>query len=83
MNYSNYFNPEVETLSEEGLRAIQLERLQKTVRHCMNSPFYQKKFQELGISPEDIKTLDDISKLPLPRKKTCVRTILSDWPARL
>ncbi len=69
MNYSNYFNPEVETLSEEGLRAIQLERLQKTVHHCMNSPFYQKKFQELGVSPEDIKTLDDISKLPFTSKE--------------
>ena len=69
MNYSNYFNPEVETLSEEGLRAIQLERLQKTVRHCMNSPFYQKKFQELSVSPEDIKTLDDISKLPFTSKE--------------
>ena len=69
MNYSNYFNPEVETLSEEGLRALQLERLQKTVRHCMNSPFYQKKFQELGVSPEDIKTLDDISKLPFTSKE--------------
>lgn len=69
MNYSNYFNPEVETLSEEGLRAIQLERLQKTVRHCMNSPFYQKKFQELSLSPEDIKTLDDISKLPFTSKE--------------
>lgn len=69
MNYSNYFNPEVETLSEEGLRTIQLERLQKTVRHCMNSPFYQKKFQELSVSPEDIKTLDDISKLPFTSKE--------------
>ena len=69
MNYSNYFNPEVETLSEEGLRAIQLERLQKTVRQCMNSPFYQKKFQELSVSPEDIKTLADISKLPFTSKE--------------
>ncbi len=69
MSYSDYFNPEVETLSVEGLKALQLERLQKTVRHCMNSPFYQKKFQELGITPEDIKTLDDVQKLPFTSKE--------------
>jgi len=69
MIYSDYFNPEVETLSVEGLKALQLERLQKTVRHCMNSPFYQKKFQKLGIKPEDIKTLDDVQKLPFTSKE--------------
>ena len=69
MNYSDYFNPEVETMSEDRLKALQLERLQKTVHHCMNSPFYQKKFQELGITPEDIKTLDDVQKLPFTSKE--------------
>ena len=69
MNYSDYFNPEVETMSEEGLRALQLERLKKTVKHCMNSPFYQQKFQELGITPDDIKTLDDVTKLPFTSKE--------------
>ena len=69
MSYSDYFNPEVETLSVEGLKVLQLERLQKTLRHCMNSPFYQKKFQELGITPEDIKTLDDVQKLPFTSKE--------------
>ncbi|MCR4766119.1 MAG: phenylacetate--CoA ligase [Bacteroidaceae bacterium] len=69
MTYSEYFNPEIETLSEEGMKALQLERLQKTVRHCMNSPFYQQKFKELGVSPEDIKTLDDLNKLPFTSKE--------------
>ena len=39
MEYSPYFNPELETMTQEQLKALQLERLQKTVRHCMNSPF--------------------------------------------
>ena len=69
MNYSDYFNPEVETMSVDDLKALQLERLQKTVRHCMNSPFYQQKFQELGITPDDIKTLDDVQKLPFTSKE--------------
>ena len=64
MNYSNYFNPELETMSRSELEALQLERLQKTVNHCMNSPFYQNKFKELGITPDDNKTLDDVRKLP-------------------
>ena len=69
MNYSNYFNPELETMSRSELEALQLERLQKTVNHCMNSPFYQNKFKELGITPDDIKTLDDIRKLPFTTKE--------------
>lgn len=56
-------------MSRDELAALQLERLQKTVRHCMNSPFYRKKFDELGLSPEDIKSLDDVSKLPVTDKQ--------------
>ncbi len=69
MNYSNYFNPELETMSRSELEALQLERLQKTVKHCMNAEFYQKRFKELGITPDDIKTLDDVRKLPFTTKE--------------
>ena len=47
---------------------MQLTRLQDTVRHCMNAPFYQEKFAELGITPDDIRTLDDVRKLPFTTK---------------
>jgi len=56
-------------MSREQLEQLQLERLKKTVNHCMNAPFYQKKFQELGITPADIKTLDDVRKLPFTTKE--------------
>jgi len=69
IQYSPYFNPELETMSREQLEALQLERLQKTVRHCMNAEFYQKRFAELGITPDDIKTLDDVRKLPFTTKE--------------
>ena len=69
MPYSPYFNPEYETLTRPELEALQLQRLQQTVRHCMNAPFYQKKFKELGITPDDIKSLDDVSKLPFTSKE--------------
>ena len=68
-SYSPYFNPEVETMSREQLEQLQLERLKKTVNHCMNAPFYQKRFQKLGITPADIKTLDDVRKLPFTTKE--------------
>ena len=69
MPYSPYFNPEYETLTRPELEALQLQRLQQTVRHCMNAPFYQNKFKELGITPDDIKSLDDVSKLPFTSKE--------------
>ena len=68
MNYSPFLHPELETMPREELRQLQLERLQKTVRHCMNAPFYRERFAELGITPEDIKTLDDVRKLPFTTK---------------
>ncbi len=64
-----YFNPEVETLSIEGIRDLQLKRLKETVAHCMNSPFYKKRFDEIGLKVEDIKSLDDIRKIPFTTKQ--------------
>lgn len=68
-NKSPYFNPEREALTREGIEALQLERLQATVKHCMNSPFYKKRFEEMGLKPEDIKSLDDVRKLPFTTKQ--------------
>ena len=69
MEQSNFFNPEFETMSREQIEALQLERLQKTVRHCMNSPFYKKRFEEIGLKPEDIKSLADLRKIPFTTKQ--------------
>ena len=69
MSYSPYFEPELETMSRDQLENLQLERLQKTVRHCMNAEFYRERFKELGIKPEDIRTLDDVQKLPFTTKE--------------
>lgn len=64
-----YFNEEVETLSHEEIKALQLQRLQATVRHCMNSPFYKARFEEIGLKPEDIQSLDDLRKIPFTTKQ--------------
>ena len=56
-------------LTEDKLRKIQLEGLKWTVGHVYNhSPFYRKKLDSAGIRPEDIRSLDDIQRLPLTDK---------------
>ena len=70
MNYeSKYLHPEVETMSRAEIEKLQLERLQATVAHCMNSPFYKARFEKEGLKPEDIKTLDDLRKIPFTTKQ--------------
>ena len=56
-------------MSRPELEQLQLERLKKTVDHCMNAEFYRKKFAELGITPDDIKSLDDVRRLPFTSKE--------------
>ena len=66
---SPYLHPKYECMSRQEIEALQLERLQATVKHCMNSPFYKKRFEEIGIKPEDIKSLDDLQKIPFTTKQ--------------
>ncbi|HIT18416.1 MAG TPA: phenylacetate--CoA ligase [Candidatus Fimivivens faecavium] len=52
------------------IRALQSYRLSRTVRRVYeNVPFYRKKFDELGIKPDDIKSVDDLPKLPFTYKQ--------------
>lgn len=63
------FQPEIECASADEIMAIQLENLKDTVKRCYEKvPHYTKKFDELGIKPEDIKELSDIEKLPFTVK---------------
>ncbi|MGN6199738.1 phenylacetate--CoA ligase PaaK [Humibacter sp.] len=58
-----------ERLSVDDLRALQLERLQWTVRHAYdNVPLYRRKLDEAGVAPADIHSLDDVRLLPLTTK---------------
>lgn len=52
-------------IGRDDLRALQLERLQWTVRHAYeNVPLYRRKFDEVGVSPDAIRTLEDVRLLP-------------------
>ena len=65
-----YYQPEIETMSREELEALQLERLKSLVARVYEKiPFYKESFDAAGVAPEDIKSLDDITKLPFTVKQ--------------
>ena len=64
-----YLSP-MEAAPLHEIRALQSYRLSRTVRRVYeNVPFYRKKFDELGIKPDDIKSVDDLPKLPFTYKQ--------------
>ena len=64
------WNKEMECADRETMRALQLEKLKKTVKYEYdNVPYYRKKMDDAGVKPEDIKSLDDIRKLPFTTKE--------------
>jgi phenylacetate-CoA ligase len=65
----NMFNKKIETLSRNNLDELQFKKLKETVTLVYeNIDFYKKKFKELKITPDDIKTIEDIRKLPFTTK---------------
>ena len=64
-----YWDQEHETLSRGNMEALQLERLQRKVREVHEKvPVYRKAFQERKITPDDIRSLKDLTKLPFTTK---------------
>jgi len=64
-----YWEPDKECMDREELKQLQLEQLQATLsRVYMNVPFYHRKFNELGIDPDEVRSLDDLRKLPFTTK---------------
>lgn len=64
------YNPQIESMPRQEMERLQVERLQTTVKRVFEHvEFYNRKFNELGITPEDIKGLDDITKLPFTKKQ--------------
>ena len=62
---SPYWNPKTETLPKEQLRALQTHKLQQMVQRAWaDSPFHRRLYEQAGVTPDKIKTLDDIRRLP-------------------
>jgi phenylacetate-CoA ligase len=64
-----YWEPDNECMHREELEQLQLERLQATLNRVYGRvPFYRKKFDELGVAPEDVASLADLARLPFTTK---------------
>ena len=64
-----YYQQEIECASREEIIAIQNEKLVNQVQHVWNNvPYYRKKMEEKGVTPDDIKSIDDLHKLPFLSK---------------
>ena len=64
------YNLKAETMPVEKLRELQSKRLADTVRRVYdNVPFYRKKIDDAGISPADIRSIEDLNKLPFTVKQ--------------
>lgn len=74
MTTSPYYNPKTETLPKEQLRALQLAKLQRLVaRAYHSSPFHRRLYERAKVTPEQIRSLDDLRRLPFMTRE--------DWMA--
>ncbi|MBE7089950.1 MAG: phenylacetate--CoA ligase [Clostridiales bacterium] len=63
------WDKKIECMSRDEMSALQSERLVKLVKYVYeNTPFYRKKMDEMGVLPNDIKNIEDITKLPFTTK---------------
>lgn len=63
-----YFQLEIETMKRADLEALQIKRLKESIRIALHSPFYKARFGEKGITPDSIRSLEDLQKLPFTTK---------------
>ena len=72
--WSPYWNPKTETLPKDQLRALQTARLQQLVQRAYaTSPFVRRLYQQAGVTPDQIRSLDDLRRLPFMTRE--------DWMA--
>ena len=65
----NYYQKDIETMPVEEMKKLQSEKLVKQVKHVYeNVPYYRAKMEEKGVTPDDIKGIEDLYKLPILSK---------------
>ena len=75
---NTYWNPILETMPREKLRRLQVKKFKRIFEWAYNnSPFYKKLYKDAGMEPGDIKTYDDIKKVP-QQIKECSGTYRTD-----
>ncbi|MBK9235182.1 MAG: phenylacetate--CoA ligase [Rhodoferax sp.] len=66
---ANYFDSKVETMPREALAALQFERLRKTLRNAFdNVPLHRQRMQAAGVVPEEVRSMDDLRRVPFTFK---------------
>ncbi|OPZ29681.1 MAG: Phenylacetate-coenzyme A ligase [Deltaproteobacteria bacterium ADurb.BinA179] len=71
------YNEEFETLPREAIEALQLKRLQQVVSRVYHTVgFYRKAFDNAGVTPDDVRSLDDLKRLPF----TCKQDLRDNYP---
>ena len=69
MEQQKYFQKEIETMPREEMKKLQSEKLVKQVKHVYeNVPYYRDLMDKKGVTPDDIKSIDDLHKLPFISK---------------
>ncbi len=64
------FKPDIETMERQEMLELQNERLQIVVNQAYsNVDFYRRKFDEVGLNPDDIKSLADLKRIPFTTRK--------------
>lgn len=80
--WPKYFNQTVETMAPEELRQLQESKLVQQLEYvARNSPFYRQKLRDAGIEVRDIRSLNDVRKLPFTDKSELRDALLQQPPA--
>ena len=63
--FKKYWDEKFETMNEGAMKAFQLEKLKETVKWVYDRiPFYKKAFDDKGVKPSDLQSLEDMAKFP-------------------
>jgi len=77
MIYSEYWNPKNETLPREELQALQLLKLRRFCEWTYaNSPFHRRRFEAAGFQPEQLKTLNDLRRIPCMTREEWMESLV-------
>ncbi len=77
MAYTEFWNPKNETLPREELQSLQLLKLRRMCEWAYaNSPFHQRKFDVAGFKPEQLKTLNDIRRIPFMTREEWMESLI-------
>lgn len=68
-NSCEYFDIEHETMTRGQIESLQVERLKETIARCLQNPIYKQRLDEAGITPDSIKSVDDVRKIPFTTKQ--------------